>query len=375
MGRAIHGVLAVVVVVALFTAVRVAADISASRSPIAEGDAVMDTSLTSAPDGSPSLPLPEHIEHLTNDSYYAFVQDRQYISVVVFYATWHSHSVEVFQKVENVARRFMEARDVSSLVRFGALHGPHYKELCRHERVNGFPLVRVVVRGLTKQPHVYTGYHFTEDELFAFVQRIAATDKRQAAEATQRRTDAAAKVPKLVNPTPGRVLALDATSFAMYRNSTNILLFALFYAPWCQHCKEPLETLKGVADYFKRDKTIVIAKVDCENDAAFCVEAMNIEGYPTFFTVPKPSMGKEGAKYDGGYDVVDICQHLDKQNQFFDAEGMDEIRQQFEKLRDTPRDQMPQDLSELGGIFSQFKKKGEDEKPKVIGRNGRRGRR
>jgi thiol-disulfide isomerase/thioredoxin len=325
-------------------------------------------SVSKASDESASLPLPDLVARLTNETYNAFVSDRNFVTVVLFYASWHRRSVHLLREMEAVAERF-RSEGVDG-IRFAALHGPHYKDVCRRERIKSFPSLRVLVRGLVDKPHIYTGHLFNSDELYAFILGVFTTDKRQAAEEAEERRQEALKIPAVVNPTPGRVLQLTPDTYQSYRNSTNVLLFVLFYAPWCQHCKGPQETVKAVADYFHRDKTVIIGKLDCDAYAAFCTDTLNLDGYPTFMTVPKPSMAKSGSVYKGGHDAVDIYQHLDKQNQYFEAEGMEDIKKQFEKIRDMPRDQLPTDLSELGGVFAQFKQhnKDTDESRKPLGK-------
>lgn len=346
-----------------------------------------DISLSKAPSGSPSMPLPALVERLTNETYYDFVEDRSRVTVVLFYATWHAKSVQLMRTMEEVAEMFAQweeghtetreagdARPLDAVVRFGAMHGPHYKSFCRELGIRTFPILRVIVRGHVSNHHTYTGHSFSSKELHEFIQTVVTTDNRRAAKAYEEKVQESLKVPVVVNPAPGTVLELSVADYLKFRNSTNILLFVLFYAPWCQHCKGPQQTLKAVADYFSLDRTVVIGKLDCEVNSTFCVETLNLDGYPTFLTVPKPSMAKPGSIYRGGHDVVDIYQHLDIQNQYFEAEGMDEVRKQFEKIRNTPREELPEDLSELGGMFAQFKpKKKDDEGPKKIGRQ--RGRR
>lgn len=323
---------------------------------------VPDGSVSSAPSGSPSLQMPELVVRLTNETYIPFIKSVNHIAVVLFYATWHSHSVRLLQVLEGVAEQIQQADEFNSTVRFGAVHGPHWKQLCRGAKVQTFPTLRVYVRGLLNHPHVYTGHDYSQEEVYKFVYLVASTDKRRALREYQEKKAEESKPQKLWNPTPGKVIQVDPDAFAMYRNSTNILMLVLFYAPWCEMCKGTHSTLVGVADYFAGDKSVVIAKMDCDLHAIFCVEKMNIEGYPTFFTIPKPRMGKAGVKYDGGWDVTDLTQHLDMQNRMFEHEGLDEVREQFERLKDLPRDQWPSELSELGGMFANMP--GGSKKPK-----------
>lgn len=64
-------------------------------------------------------------------------------------------------------------------------------------------------------------------------------------------------------------------------NSKNVLVE--FYAPWCAHCNALAPIYEKVAEHFKNDTSILIAKIDhTAND----IVDMNIEGYPTLKYFP-----------------------------------------------------------------------------------------
>lgn len=324
-----------------------------------------DATLTSAPSSSESLPLPEHLTRLTASTFDEFVSDPESISVVIFYASWHSRSVALFNELEKVAIQMRE--EGNTMIQFAALHGPHWKPLCRRIGVHSFPTVRVYVRG-PNQPHTYTGFTFLAAELATYIEKIAAEDKRRAVVRREMDAHRAANPPPLVNALPGAVLELDPDEFNKYRNSTNILLFMMFYAPWCNSCKESFNDLMSTAEYFKTDETVVIGKLDCDTYALYCTETLNLEGYPTFITYQKPKMAKNGTVYTGERHTFDFRAHLDVQNMFWEIEGMDEVRAQFEKVRGMGKP--PEDLSELGGMFANMPNKKMDDhlkKPQPIG--------
>ncbi|KAL4556218.1 hypothetical protein LXL04_038862 [Taraxacum kok-saghyz] len=69
-----------------------------------------------------------------------------------------------------------------------------------------------------------------------------------------------------------------------------------FYAPWCGYCKKIAPEYERLGNGFKKAKSVLIGKVDCDEDKDICTK-YEVTGYPTFKWFPKGSL--EPKKYDG----------------------------------------------------------------------------
>ncbi|KAL4370257.1 hypothetical protein S83_018368 [Arachis hypogaea] len=71
-----------------------------------------------------------------------------------------------------------------------------------------------------------------------------------------------------------------------------------FYAPWCGHCKKLVPEYEKLAATFKKSKSVLIAKVDCDADKSICSK-YGVSVYPTIKWFPQGSLEPmlyEGAK-------------------------------------------------------------------------------
>ncbi|WOL15811.1 hypothetical protein Cni_G24592 [Canna indica] len=69
-----------------------------------------------------------------------------------------------------------------------------------------------------------------------------------------------------------------------------------FYAPWCGHCKKLAPEYEKLGSSFKKAKTVLIGKVDCDEHKSVCSK-YGVSGYPTIQWFPKGSL--EPKKYEG----------------------------------------------------------------------------
>ncbi|XP_027363157.1 probable protein disulfide-isomerase A6 isoform X2 [Abrus precatorius] len=69
-----------------------------------------------------------------------------------------------------------------------------------------------------------------------------------------------------------------------------------FYAPWCGHCKKLAPEYEKLGSSFKKAKSVLIGKVDCDEQKSLCSK-YGVTGYPTIQWFPKGSL--EPKKYEG----------------------------------------------------------------------------
>ncbi|KAI4349720.1 hypothetical protein L6164_010280 [Bauhinia variegata] len=69
-----------------------------------------------------------------------------------------------------------------------------------------------------------------------------------------------------------------------------------FYAPWCGHCKKLAPEYEKLGTSFKKTKSVLIGKVDCDEHKSLCSK-YGVSGYPTIQWFPKGSL--EPKKYEG----------------------------------------------------------------------------
>ncbi|KAL3843526.1 hypothetical protein ACJIZ3_000929 [Penstemon smallii] len=69
-----------------------------------------------------------------------------------------------------------------------------------------------------------------------------------------------------------------------------------FYAPWCGHCKKLAPEYEKLGASFKKGKSVLISKVDCDEHKSVCSK-YEVSGYPTIQWFPKGSL--EPKKYEG----------------------------------------------------------------------------
>ncbi|XP_054790558.1 protein disulfide-isomerase like 2-1-like [Prosopis cineraria] len=83
-----------------------------------------------------------------------------------------------------------------------------------------------------------------------------------------------------------------------------------FYAPWCGHCKRLAPEYEKLGASFKKAKSILIAKVDCDDQKSLCSK-YGVSGYPTIQWFPNGSL--EPKKYEGARTAEALADFVNKE--------------------------------------------------------------
>ncbi|CAA7398359.1 unnamed protein product [Spirodela intermedia] len=83
-----------------------------------------------------------------------------------------------------------------------------------------------------------------------------------------------------------------------------------FYAPWCGHCKKLAPEYEKLGSSFKKAKSILIGKVDCDEHKSICTK-YGVSGYPTIQWFPKGSL--EPKKYEGSRTAEALAEFVNAQ--------------------------------------------------------------
>lgn len=83
-----------------------------------------------------------------------------------------------------------------------------------------------------------------------------------------------------------------------------------FYAPWCGHCKKLAPEYEKLGESFKKAKSVLIGKVDCDEHKSVCSK-YGVSGYPTIQWFPKGSL--EPKKYEGARSAEPLVEFVNNE--------------------------------------------------------------
>lgn len=254
----------------------------------------------------------ENVIILNSENFENFVNDPTKFSVVLFHATWSGRSNKFVSDYVTVAEKYKETDNIQ----FGVLDANENEEISRRWEVTHFPALKLITRGVRATANTFYDFGNGQEALTKFVEHILLHEKfkylkRKQEEDTIKNT--------LVHPNPGAIIELNATTFDNFTKSTKFFTFVLFYAPWCGACKEMMGELQAVANYFKLDKKVVIARINADDNPVL-LDRYTITALPTMYMFPKARLAKRGIRYTSGRERFDMQAAIDTQNRMQDSE-------------------------------------------------------
>eukprot|EP00741_Cyanophora_paradoxa_P006733 tig00001038_g6513.t1 len=229
------------------------------------------------------LAAASNVKDLTPDNFDANV-DGSRGAFVEFFAPWCGHCKALAPEYEVVGDAFAKVPEV--LV--AKVDADQHKELASRFNIQGFPTLKWFPKGST-EPEEYNGGR-SADDIINFINQKAGTRAKVKA--------ATSFVPALT-PADFDSVVLDKTKDVMVE----------FYAPWCGHCKRLAPDYEKVAETYKDESSVVVAKVDADAHRSLA-ERFDVKGYPTLVWFPKDN--KEGVKYEGGRDPEAFVEFINK---------------------------------------------------------------
>jgi protein disulfide-isomerase-like protein len=225
----------------------------------------------------------EKVTHLTPSTFDSVVgQDKP--ALVEFFAPWCGHCKRLAPIYAELADKFSKENVVIADV-----DADQHKELSSRFGVQGFPTIKYFPARSTEGED-YNGGRELED-LVDFINRKAGTN-----------------VHLQVAKTAVTVLTDDNFDSIVLDSSKHV--FVEFYAPWCGHCKRLAPTWDELGKTYDGESDVVIAKLDADRWKAKATK-YGVTGYPTLMSFPK--YNKEGIRYQGGREIKDLVDHVNKE--------------------------------------------------------------
>ena len=121
-------------------------------------------------------------------------------------------------------------------------------------------------------------------------------------------------------------------------NDKDIML--IFYAPWCNHCKEFMPKYEEAANKLKVNDKLIFAKID---GSANEVESITISGFPTLFFFPGNKKSEKPIQYNGKRTTEDIIEFIKKYSN-------NKIKEKIEKENDENKKEIENDKKKISDL-------------------------
>lgn len=224
---------------------------------------------------------------LTYESFQDIVPKNNYF--IMFYAPWCGHCKNLHPVWEELAEMLNESED--SRVTVGQVDCTVEKQLCQEHDITGYPTLKFFKWGTEGDGIKFRG---TRDlpSLTNFInEQISDIPSTEA--------------PQVPTMNEGLV-ELSEDNFEKYVSLGNH--FVKFYAPWCGHCQTLAPVWEELANAYKKDDGVSIAKIDCTVHRPIC-QNFEIKSYPTLLWIES---GKKVDKFQGSRSLEELVSYVTK---------------------------------------------------------------
>jgi len=219
---------------------------------------------------------------------------------VKFYAPWCGHCKKLAPTWDELAQKIDGDKDLEATI--AKVDCTKAQSLCQDNEIRGYPTLAFFRKG--EKVETYSGAR-TLKELYTFVQSMGSSiNVADAVKAT--------KVTEKGGEEEESVKVLDANNFDDVISGDGVTAFVKFFAPWCGHCKRLAPTWTQLADKYKDNDKVIIAKVDCTSDGNKNKDLCNDQGVNGFPTLNIYRGGKKVEEFNGKRGLEDLTAFVDK---------------------------------------------------------------
>jgi len=202
-----------------------------------------------APKGNYLIQDHDGVTVLNRDTFAHYVQPLELV-MVEFYAPWCGHC----KKLEPEYKRASEVLKKEGIM-IAKVDASKEAELAKEHMIQGFPTLSVFKKGVKFED--FSGER-SADAIIAYMRKL--NDPNWA-------------------PPPSAVVTLTADNFTKFVKNEKLSL-AMWYAPWCKHCKQVMPEYEGAAQDLK-EWGIPLVKVDGTREKELA-DQYGIGGWPMF---------------------------------------------------------------------------------------------
>jgi len=261
-------------------------------------------------------------------------------ALVEFYAPWCGHCKTLAPEMALFGEAFDKVKPKDTVI--AKINCDAENAVCAKYGVKGYPSLKWFSKGSTEPVDYDSGR--TADDLVKYVNK----------------KDSNARL-RLVKA-PSNVVDLDGSNFDKIVKDPTKDVLVEFYAPWCGHCKKLAPDYEKVANAFRNEKNIVVAKVDADAHKEVGTK-YGFTGFPTIKFYPRAN--KDGEDYSSGRDVDSFVTFLNEKagthrsatGQLNDkaglVEALNELASKFVTGEKTVREKLVKEAEEKVGALAE----------------------